>query len=260
MKKTLIMGLALVLGLSACEDIIRMDGLTYIKVKNDTGEVLGDNFNSEGAVETKGAVVLDTRGASEGLSVETTFLFWDLGHTTDGGLDHKVGISENFELANSFPMETGIPFTYFALVENDIVGSWYLDGGKPKFVKSGGTVPEDATWICEASEEGRRGNVVVANDYVALVYKCPIALWGEIINDQLVSWSNYYHLLPAVKWQVFSDKLTVIRLAPEVEGGETISFEMHIKGSGYGEDLYYVLNPNYTAVRIDLPNAIAPTV
>ena len=260
MKKTLIMGLALALGLSACEDIITMDGLTYIKVKDANGVVLGDNANSEGAVATIGAVTLNAGDKPVALGVETTFLFWDLGHGTDGGLDHQWFVNKERMGSTAGANNPSVAFAYIAIKENDIAGSWYLikATGKIEFVPTGDLAPENSTWICEASEFGEKGNVVVANQYVALVYKCPIALWGEIVNDELLNWSDYYkHLLPAVKWQVFSDKLTVIRLAPEVEDGETISFEMHIKGSGYGENLYYVFNPNYTAVKITLPKAIA---
>ena len=258
MKKTLILGLALALGLSACEDIIRMDGLTYIKVKDANGVVLGDNANSEVAVTTIGAVTLNAGDKPVALGVETTFLFWDLGHGTDGGLDHQWFVDKERMGSTVGANNPSVVFKYCAINQNDVVGSWYLikATGKPGLILSGQTAEAEDIFICDASELGIRGNVVVANDYVALVYKCPIALWGEIVNDELLNWSDYYkHLLPAVKWQVFSDKLTVIRLAPEVDGGETISFEMHIKGSGYGENLYYVFNPNYTAVKITLPNA-----
>jgi len=198
MKKTLIFGLALAFGLSACEPIPQFGEYAYIIAKYD-GKVVGDcatnTWENEALVAAKSnAVVAAEKGKTYKVTIETTFPIWSLEH-----LYHKVKITDgagNVLFPLGYAQEAGAYDIFFEL--------------KPK-------------------NGPNAGDRILFNDFVKLTYRCIFAKWGYIDEDGMLAKKDGKYL-PAVKMGLYTYELEVERTADVTAQGGTVEYHIYIEG------------------------------
>jgi len=243
MKKTLIFGLALAFGLSACEPIPHFGDYAYIIAKYD-GKVIGETMPSkwanEDAVAKSGtAVVAAKKGTIYKVLIETTFPIWSLEH-----LIPWLKVTD----------ETG------KVVFDDFVDNGAGDYDLPLEIKPKGGP--------------NAGDRILINSYVSLTYRCIFAKWGYIDEKgKLVKEDGEY--LPAVKIGIYTYELEIERLADENLGDCEAEYHIYVEGRHRSEPESYLLDnlyqqwvnlrsyhsflynmgaPKYTGFKLVLPN------